>query len=156
MWWLYAVLCAFLWACGYTVLNKLANDLNQFTIDVIYGVAMTIINFLILVFTNQMDNFLVLYEKPNQFGWLLLYTTIFLVASFVSMSGFLQASQAGMSNGFIAVSSIYPLITFGLSYVFLNQTNIEWKLAIPGILLGIASVTLISFSKKETTSSSTG
>lgn len=85
--WLLALLCALLWGCGYTVLNKLTPDLNQYTINVVYGSCVVVINFLIVIFTEKIDNFLMLAENNNSW-YLFLYNFIFILTNFVSIYGF--------------------------------------------------------------------
>ena len=149
MWQLFAIICAFLWGISYALLTKLAPDINQFTIDVIYGGFLVITNFLVIVFTNKIENFYVLAEKPANAGYLFLYILFFISASFLSMYAILEASKEQVASGFIAISSVYPLITFIITYLFMNQTNINWKLGVPGIILSIVGVILLCLSKSN-------
>lgn len=144
---LLATTCALFWAFGYAVLNKLADDVNQFTIDVIYGIIMALVNIFVVICTGKSDNFLVFAENPKLLGWLVLYVAIFLSASFIAMYTFLEASKQGISSAFVSISSIYPVFNFIISYMFFNQTSINWKLAAPGIFCGFLSILLISFAK---------
>lgn len=148
MWYLPALCCALFWGLAYSVLNNIATDINQFTVNITYYAFSTIVNFLALVWTQQVDNFFLFADPPSNALYILLYTILCTASSMLSMYGFLEASKMHVSSAFVAISSCYPIVNFIISYGFMNQRNVDLRFAITGISLTTLGIILLVVSKK--------
>ena len=148
MWVLKAIISLIFWAGGYSIISGSTQVINQFTIETFYGFVICVTNFLAAVWFNTVDNFFLL-EKGNN-GWkVALYIILFTIANFSSMSGLLEAANDGAGAIFVTISSLYPVMTSFITYVFMGQRNIDLRFAIPSVVFAVLSVVFASLSKKS-------
>ncbi len=141
MYYLYAILCAVLWAVGYSVLTLFNQALNQFTIGMMYGFWLVVSNLAAMLVTGTMDNVIDIANNPLIF----VYVVVMGLASFLSMVAYAQA--AGNASIVSAISSTYPMVQLVLMAVFLpNAANsINYVYVVPSIAciaIGVAGLAL--------------
>ena len=146
-----ALICSFLWALGYSILPLFNQSLNQYTINVTYGLTLVILNTIAAWLTNSIPN---LFEIPNGSNWLLLvYSVNMAISSFISMMAYTSAGTSGTSNASSTVSAIastYPLCQFLMGVMFpvmlkVNVGAISYAMVVPGILMIVGGVGMLSF-----------
>ena len=139
MWQLYAIACALLWGTGYTILTRV--HLDRFTINVMYGGCLLIVNFLASIMSGQLENF---YMIPDYGLYLFFYIGIMISGAIVFMTGY--GTAGSYASAFTAISSAYPMIQIILSQIFLSNQTINLYYAIPGIICIVTGVILLTVS----------
>ena len=146
LWLVYPIGCALLWGIGYTLLQPVSEKLSSYTINSTYGFILFLTNLIALAISKNFNDFLILKD------WKLLlflcsYIIIQVIGAFIFLAGYnYEDVNAGI---YTMISSTYPVITFILSYIFLDQRNINLYYASFGIILTIGGVSLLVLSKNN-------
>lgn len=145
-WILLSLFCSLSWGIAYSLQSILSQTLLPYTINTIYCAITAIVSFLILVFTNQIENIHLLINKPT--SWMfVLYVILVMVPSFVIMFTFkLAGDNAGTA---VAISSIYPLFTLLTNYFFMQQRNISIAGTCIGAGLIVTGIIVITIANRS-------
>jgi drug/metabolite transporter (DMT)-like permease len=143
-WIVFALIASGLWGAGYTFLSPVSKQLSSYTINVVYGASLCIINLLASIIMKNTENFFVLGNSNVALSFTG-YTICCILANFIYLSGYKMAENNVAA--FVAISSTYPLVTLIFSYIFLGQRNLNFYFVIPGMILIIAGIILLSLAK---------
>jgi len=145
-WLLYPIICSVLWGVSYTLLRPVSAEIQKYTINSIYGLSMFIINMVALAITNQYSDFLLI-NNLKVILCLTFYVILSVAAGILFLVGY---NIEGINSGvYTLISSTYPVLTLILSYIFLDQRNINPYFASFGTILTIVGVSLLALSKNS-------
>jgi hypothetical protein len=150
-WVLYAIICAGLWGSGYTLLSPVSKQIPSDIISITYGASLFLVNILYNILTYRVEAFYVI-ATGNVGLYLFGYITFFVIANFIYLKGNSLATEQSANGSFTAICSIYPMITMILSYIFLNQRNLNFAYVIPGMLLILCGLILLVVGKSHPSS----
>ena len=145
-WFIYSIIVPILWGTGYTLLVPVSKQLTSYTIATLYGAALSIVNFLVGVFVNNVENYFVLADKNVAmcfFG----YIVMFVSANFLYLFGYKIASQDGSAGAFVAITSTYPMFTYIFSSIIFGQTS-NYYYTIPAMILIALGIIILAIAPK--------
>lgn len=146
IWILLSLLCSISWGIAYSLQSILSQTILPYTLNCMYCSIVAVVSFVILVFTNQIENIHLLINKPT--NWMfLLYVLLVMVPSFVIMFTFKLAGDNASTA--VAISSIYPLFTLLTNYFFMEQRDISITGTCVGASLIVAGIIVITVSNRS-------
>ena len=144
--------CSILWAIGYLFLNTAIKSLNQFSIDFIYGISITLVNLFIIIFYSGFENLFLLGNNNKIFLQVLIYVSCFILSSNIYLYGYSRASKSISVSAYVSISSCYPLFLFIFTYLYSSSSqepkNINWFTTGFAILFILIGIILLSLSTK--------
>lgn len=162
-----SIITSILWGLGYFYQSLLVKNVDKFTIQLLYGVSLTIINFISSIIYNQKSrmNFnrhynIVDYNILNNKKYTLIYILSLTLASFVYLFGLQFTNQPKdlaiddfnsnnnsivlAKGAYVAISSCYPIFTLLFSYLFEPELEIDLYRSLIGIGFILVGITILS------------
>jgi drug/metabolite transporter (DMT)-like permease len=145
IWIIYPIVCSVLWGIGYTLLRLVSDKLTSFTINGIYGLILFIVNLIASIALKNLNNLTLLKDWKTSL-YFSSYIIIWVVTAFIFLLGY---NSDGVNAGiYTMISSTYPVITFILSFLLLDQKGFNPYYVSFGIIFTIVGVSLLALSKK--------
>ena len=139
-----AIACVICWGIAYANYGPASNVISVWTINFIYAELLGIVCFVGMAAKGSLGDFKVLLTAPRAVHISLWqYVLGSLIAFIPFVIGLKLASQGNMAGIFIALTSLYPAVTFGVGFAFGQTSFILW-MAIVGVVGGVISMVFLA------------
>ena len=146
-WLTYAIGSAILWGTGYAILGESSAKLPIYVINIMLGTVTALVNFIAMIYSNDLKAFELL-NNLKIFLCLGAYIVLNILASYCYLFGRKKFQNSINPGIYTLVSSVYPLFTFLVSYVFLGQKNFDIFYTTLGIALISIGISILALQPK--------
>lgn len=139
-----AFVCVVCWGVAYANYGPASSVISDWTINFIYAQLLGIVCLFGMAGTGSFGDFKVLLTAPRAVHislWQYVLGSVFAFIPFVI--GLKLASQNNIAGIFIALTSLYPAVTFGTGFAFGQTTFILW-MALVGVVGGVISMVFLA------------